>query len=96
MKQVNEVVQELYAAGLTVSENNIVCKSDAKTVSKEQEEYPGAVVVFQKKKGKPTKKVTAFAITHDGHISKLVYAIMTTDTDFRELIRKVLTTKKKE
>lgn len=95
MKQVQEVVQELYAAGLTVNENDIVCKSEVKIVSKEQEEYPAALVVFQKKKGKPTKKVTAFAVAHDGHVSKLVYAIMTTDTDLKELIRKISTTKSK-
>lgn len=90
MRTIEEVVKMAAEAGVTISDN-IGRFAEAKVVNNNflncHEE--SIVPVYQKKKGKTTKKVTAWAVAAPGHISKLEYAMMTSDVDFRELFRKV-------
>jgi hypothetical protein len=85
-----------YDGGLSIVEGNVSNSAEVKDVNKKflivQENVPddeSLYFVYQKKKGKPTKKVTAFALARDGHVTRLEYAILTSDVDFRELIRKI-------
>jgi ketol-acid reductoisomerase len=96
LKNVTEVIDMLYEGGLSVVEGNVTNTAEVKDVQKEftvvQDNVPEGQEIFsvyQKKKGKPTKKVTAFAIAHDGHVTRLMYALLTSDVDFRELIRSI-------
>ena len=90
MRSIEEVIKMATDAGVTISDN-IKRFSDVKVVNNSylanQEE--SVVPVYQKKKGKATKKVTAWAVAAPSHISKLEYAMMTSDVDLRELFRKV-------
>ena len=93
MRTVSDVIEFLYENGLTVVEDNVVQVAEAKNVQRDFEGYQiqelseKLVSVYQKKKGKPTKKVTAFALVKEGHVTYLEYAVMTSDVDFRELFR---------
>jgi len=96
MKMASEVISFLYENNLTVVEDNVLQLSEAKTVQRDLERYQSEdlgnkkiVSVFQKKKGKPTKKATAFAIVEDGHVTLFEYAVLTTDVDFREIVRSI-------
>lgn len=90
MRSIEEVIKMATEAGITISDN-VKRFADVKTVNNSfnscQEE--SVVPVYQKKKGKATKKVTAWAVAAPSHISKLEYAMMTSDVDLRELFRKV-------
>lgn len=88
MRKPEEVMTMASDAGVTIS-SDITVISEVKTVQKMFEQQEGAIGVFQKKKGKPQKKITAYAIAKPGHIEKMVYALVTPDTDLRELFRKV-------
>ena len=93
MKTVSEVINMIYENNLTVANDDVKEVPETKTVQRDFESYRDdptddkLVFVMQKKKGKLTKKVTAFALVNDGHVSYLEYAMLTTDTDFRELVR---------
>ena len=96
MRQIAEVTEMFYAGGLSIVESNVNNSAEVKDINKKfleaQENVPegeSLYFVYQKKKGKPTKKVTAFAFARDGHVTRLEYAILTSDVDFRELIRKI-------
>lgn len=96
MRQIAEVTEMFYENGLSIVEDNVNHSAEVKEINrkflKAQENVPEGETlysVYQKKKGKPTKKVTAFAFARDGHVTKLDYAILTSDVDFRELIRKI-------
>lgn len=95
MKKVSEVIELIYENNLTVANNDVKQVPEVKTVQRDYESYydelsDGKLVyVMQKKKGKPTKKITAFALVKDGHILHLEYAMLTSDVDFRELIRAI-------
>lgn len=88
-----EVMRMANEAGITIS-NDIKSVPEVKQVQKLFEaegQNVNLVSVLQKKKGKPQKKVTAFAIAHPGHVKKMVYAMLSSDTDLKELFRKVKT-----
>lgn len=89
MRQPVEVMRMANEAGITIS-NDIKMVPEVKNVQRlfEQENQQQLISVLQKKKGKPQKKVTAFAVTKPGHIERMVYAMLTTDVDLRELFRK--------
>ena len=89
MRHPFEVMQMASDVGLTIS-NDIRMVPEVKTVQKmyEQEDPKKVIAVMQKKKGKPQKKVTAFAIAQYGHIERMVYATLSSDTDLKELFRK--------
>jgi len=93
VKTVSEVINMIYENNLTVANDDVKEVPETKTVQRDFESYRDdptddkLVFVMQKKKGKLTKKVTAFALVNDGHVSYLEYAMLTTDTDFRELVR---------
>lgn len=90
MKNPIEVMQMASVNGVTIS-NDIKMVPEVKMVQRlyEQEDPSKVIAVLQKKKGKPQKKVTAFAIAKPGHIEKMVYAMLSPDVDLRELFRKV-------
>lgn len=92
MRQPFEVMQMASEMGITIS-NDIRMVPEVKTVQKmyEQEGPDKVIAVAQKKKGKPQKKVTAFATAHQGHIERMVYATLSSDTDLKELFRKAKT-----
>lgn len=89
MRQPVEVMRMASEAGITIS-NDIKMVPEVKNVQRlfEQEDQNSVISVLQKKKGKPQKKVTAFAVVKPGHIARMVYAMLTTDVDLRELFRK--------
>ena len=89
MRQPVEVMRMASEAGITIS-NDIKMVPEVKNVQRlfEQENQQQLISVLQKKKGKPQKKVTAFAVAKPGHIERMVYAMLTTDVDLRELFRK--------
>lgn len=89
MKQPVEVMQMANENGVTIS-NDVRMVPEVKSVQKmyEQENIANVIAVLQKKKGKPQKKVTAFAVVKPSHIERMVYAMMTSDVDLRELFRK--------
>jgi len=85
-----EVMRMANEAGITIS-NDIKSIPEVKQVQKLfelEEQKPDIIFVYQKKKGKPQKKVTAFALAKPGHVRKMVYAMLTPDTDLKELFRK--------
>ena len=91
MRQVSEITAMAIDNGVTISDN-IERMVDPKAVTKRMEtvDTEGKVVVsYQKKKGKPTKKITAFATAYPGHIESLIYCIPTSDVDLREIFRQV-------
>lgn len=90
MRQPVEVMKMANEAGITIS-NDIRMIPEVKGVQRlfEQEDPNKVISVLQKKKGKPQKKVTAFAIAKPNHIERIVYATLTPDTELRELFRKV-------
>jgi len=85
-----EVMQMASIAGVTIS-SDIKSIPEVKQVQRlfEQSDITPNVFVYQKKKGKPQKKVTAFAVARQGHIERMVYAMLSSDVDLRELFRKV-------
>lgn len=89
MRQPVEVMRMANENGVTIS-NDIRMVPEVKSVQKmyEQEDPAKVITVLQKKKGKPQKKVTAFAAARPSHIERMVYATMTPDVDLRELFRK--------
>ena len=89
MRQPVEVMRMASEAGITIS-NDIKMVPEVKNVQRlfEQEDQNNVISVLQKKKGKPQKKVTTFAVAKPGHIERMVYAMLTTDVDLRELFRK--------
>ena len=89
MRTPTEVIQMASQAGITIS-NDIKSVPEVKTVQKlfEQSDTTPNIFVYQKKKGKPQKKVTAFAVAKQGHIEKMVYAMLSSDVDLRELFRR--------
>ena len=89
MKQPFEVMKMASECGVTIS-NDIKMMPEVRNVQRlfEQEKPDGIISVLQKKKGKPQKKVTAYASAKPGHIERMVYAMLTSDVDLRELFRK--------
>lgn len=89
MRTPTEVIQMASQAGITIS-NDIKSVPEVKTVQRlfEQSNITPNIFVYQKKKGKPQKKVTAFAVAKQGHIEKMVYAMLSSDVDLRELFRR--------
>lgn len=89
MRTPAEVTQMASQAGITIS-NDIKSVPEVKQVQRlfEQSDIKPNILVYQKKKGKPQKKVTAFAVARQGHIESMVYAMLSSDVDLRELFRK--------
>lgn len=90
MRSVTEVESMVYEQNLTVKADSIERITEIKTVNKlyqEIEDKTNIICVYQKKKGKPTKKITAFGIFQNGHFSRIVYALLTTDSELKELLR---------
>lgn len=88
MRKISEVVEMVQAAGLTISEKNIIMLVDTKAVTKAAQGYEG-ILIPERKRGKPTKRTMIIAKSQNGHISQLTYSIDTTDVALRELFREV-------
>ena len=86
-----EVLSLANEFNLTVDLNDVYIFSDTKEITEKAESGSFNFFVYQKKKGKPTKKVTAGLKIKEGSkfISYIRYAALTSVQDFKELFRKV-------
>ena len=75
--------------GLTLNENGIKQELEFRYVknSMATEDMNRVSYCMQKKKGKDTKKVSCYVVSHDGHVEKVVYAYGCSEVEMRAALR---------